>query len=177
MIKALFLCIVLGIAYGLVSLAYGKDGIVFTSETSQPRKILLVTIIVALGVMFWAMALFFWLRGIANQDRLMCIVASFALPGVYLLWAVFTRKRIKAEIIASEQEEAVVRQEQEKYAKREEEARIKWEQSKQAERENPPERIVVSVDRSEETLACPNCNRVQRSDRKFCYNCGVAFED
>ena len=109
-----------------------------------------------------------------------------AIPTVILYGATFWLARTlckkwdehkESKVIEKPVAPLVARQEQEKYAKREEEARMKWEQSKQAEMENPPERVVVSVDRSEETLACPNCNRVQRSDRKFCYNCGAVFED
>ena len=43
--------------------------------------------------------------------------------------------------------------------------------------QSKPEQITVTVDRSEETLTCPNCNRTQRSDRRICYNCGAIFED
>lgn len=177
MIKGLFFVVLLCASYGLVYLAYGKKGIAYTTETSGTRKLLIAAVVVALGTLFWGMALLFWIEGIAKGDLLMCQIATFALPLLYALWAVFTRQRVKAEIAASEQEETVIRQEQERYAKREEEARIKWEQSKQAERENPPERIKVVVDRSEETLNCPNCKRAQRSDRKSCYNCGAIFED
>lgn len=177
MLKGLFTAVLLCASYGLVYLAYGKKGIAYTAETSGSRKLIFTSVVVALGTLFWGMALLFWIEGIANKDLLMCKIATFALPVLYLLWVVFTRQRVKAEMEASEQEEAVIQQEQEKYAKREEEARIKWEQSKQAERENPPERIKVVVDRSEETLTCPNCKRAQRSDRKSCYNCGAIFED
>lgn len=169
--------LLVGIAYGLACLAYGNKGVELRKEEKRFIVLVVATCVIWFGLRIWFISFGIWLGGNANKDEALCIALTLLLPTLYLLWVWYIRRGIEAEIAEMESAAEMEQKEKAEYEQKEEEARLKREASKQEEMENPPERITVVVDRSEETLSCPNCKRTQRSDRKACYNCGAVFED
>lgn len=93
MLKGLLMCAMLGLAYGVLYLIYGKKGMAIRKYNGKKNIGLLA--LIALMLIFWALGLSLWIGGIAAKDIVVCIVITFLVPLIIALWAIIARNRIK----------------------------------------------------------------------------------
>ena len=93
MLQGLLMCAMLGLAYGVFYLIYGKKGIEIRKLTG--KRNLGILAVIAIMLIFWVMALMFWVSGIASGDTVTCIVITFSVPVILLIWGIFARKKAK----------------------------------------------------------------------------------
>ena len=93
-------------SFGLVTLAYGKEGIEFMQEQQRQYTLNRAAALILLGGLFWLMSFGFLISGMANKDSLLCGIVTVLFPAIYILWVARTRRKVEKEIIeASQQEE------------------------------------------------------------------------
>ena len=93
MLQGLLMCAMLGLAYGVFYLIYGKKGIEIRKLTG--KRNLGILAVIAIMLILWVMALMFWVSGIASGDTVTCIVITFSVPVILLIWGIFARKKAK----------------------------------------------------------------------------------
>ena len=91
MLKGLAMVALLALAYGLMYLIFGKAGM--ERREREGKKNLGILCVIAMVLIFWALAAGLWIGGISHGDTVLCIVITFAVPILFAMLAVVIRKK------------------------------------------------------------------------------------
>lgn len=93
MLKGFLFVLLFASGFGITYLLYGKEGMALRER--QGKKNFIPSILIGFLMLFWGMALLFWVSGLARNDKPVCIAVTFGIPVILLLAGLKTRANVR----------------------------------------------------------------------------------